>query len=86
MSEKFSPIAGIPNWYFQTFQVVQHIEGSLRNAEGELHEAIEMGGLDERVRNEMRGVVDAIHAIKGNLVLVDMTARERLDQILQDAA
>ena len=76
----------IPEWYLETFQVVQHIDGGLRNVEFELRDAIEMETLDERVRIQMQGVLDALHGIKGSLVLVDMTAREVLDQILLDAA
>jgi hypothetical protein len=77
---------GIPQWYLETFEMVQHIDGGLRNVELELREAIELETLDERVRTEMRGFLKALHGIKGSLVLVDMTAREVLDQILADAA
>ena len=55
-SEKIPRIAGIPDWYLETFQVVQRIEGGLRNAELELRGAIEMDSLDERVRSEMQRV------------------------------
>lgn len=85
-SEKIPRIAGIPDWYLETFQVVQRIEGGLRNAELELRGAIEMDSLDERVRSEMQSVLDALHCMKGNLVLVDMTAREAMDRILRAAA
>jgi len=86
MTEQTGTEVAIPKWYLDTFQVVQHIEGGLRNVELELRDAIEMETLDERVRTEMRGFLNALHGIKGSLVLVDMTAREVLDQILSDAA
>lgn len=86
MSEKTPRTAGIPDWYLETFQVVQRIEGGLRNAELELRAAIEIDSLDEHVRSEMQSVLDALHSIKGNLVLVDMTAREVMDRILRAVA
>lgn len=86
MTEQTAQIAGIPEWYLETFQVVQHLDGGLRSAEMELREVIETEDLDERVRAEMQGVLEALHSIKGSLVLVDMTAREVLDQILSEAA
>ena len=86
MSEQTTDIVGIPDWYLETFEVVQHVDGGLRSAEMELREAIETEDLNERVRAEIQGVLEALHSIKGNLVLVDMTAREVLDQILSDAA
>jgi len=86
MSEKTPRTAGIPDWYLETFQVVQRIEGGLRNAELELRGAIEIDSLDEHVRSEMQSVLDALHSIKGNLVLVDMTAREVMDRILRAVA
>lgn len=86
MTEQTSGIAEVPTWYLETFQVVQHVDGGLRNVELELREAIEAKDLDVRVRDEMQGVLDALHGIKGSLVLVDMTAREVLDQILSEAA
>jgi hypothetical protein len=86
MAADRSEITSIPSWYLEIFQVVQHLDGGLRNAELELREALEIDSLDARVRAEMQGVLDAIHGIKGNLVLVDMTAREVLDQILSQAA
>ena len=69
----------IPDWYLETFQVVQPIEGNLRSVEVEMRDAIEADSMDPRVRAEMQGVLDALHTIKGNLVLVDMTARKVLD-------
>ena len=86
MTEQTAEIVGIPEWYLETFQVVQHLDGGLRSAEMELREAIETVDLDERVRAEMESVLEALHSIKGRLVLVDMTAREVLDQILSEAA
>jgi hypothetical protein len=82
MTENRTEITSIPDWYLETFQVVQHLDGGLRNVELELREALEIDSLDARVRAEMQGVLDALHGIKGNLVLVDMTAREVLDQLL----
>jgi hypothetical protein len=86
MSEKIARDAKIPDWYLETFQAIQRIEGGLRNAENVLLEAMDTGSLDKRVRCEMQGVLDALHGIKGNLVLVDSAAREVLDQTLSDAA
>lgn len=86
MANKAGNAMEIPEWYLETFQAVQHIDGGLRSVELELRDAIEIKTLDERVRMQMQGVLEALHGIKGNLVLVDMTAREVLDQLLQDAA
>ena len=66
--------------------MVQHIGGGLRGVELELRDALEIETLDERLRIQMRAVLDAIHGIKGNLVLLDMRAREVLDQVLRDTA
>jgi hypothetical protein len=76
----------IPEWYLQTLQLVLQIDGGLRNLEVKLREAIDMKGMDQRVRAEMQGVLDSIHGIKGGLALVDMTAREELDRVLCNAA
>lgn len=85
MEQKATDSTAIPGWYPATFRLVQQIEGSLRSLELKLHEAIEIDALDERVRAQMQVVLDALHMLKGNLVLVDMTAGEVLDQIMKDA-
>jgi hypothetical protein len=38
------------------------------------------------VRIELQRLLDALRSVKGNLVLVDMTAREVLDEMLSEAA
>lgn len=86
MNENTNRVAGVPDWYRETFQVVQLIEGGMRNAELALRRTIEIDSLDERVRCEMQGALDALHGIKGNLALVNMTASAVLDEILSDAA
>lgn len=85
MENKASDSTTIPGWYPATFRVVQQIEGSLRSLELKLHEAIEIEALDERVRAQMEVFLDALHILKGNLVLVDITAGEVLDQFMSDA-
>lgn len=86
MSEIIVRDASLPSWYLETFQVIQRVEGRLRNAELELREAIEMTSLDERVRFELEGALDALQGIKGNLAVADMTARDVLDQMLSEIA
>jgi hypothetical protein len=86
VTDKTAELNDIPDWYLVTFEVVQRMDGSLRKVEAELVDALEMKSLHPSVRLEMLGLLDALHAIRGNLVLVDMTAREVLDEMLSKAA
>ncbi len=83
MTSKLSKPVDIPHWYLQIFQAVQHIDGSLREIEVELSDAMEAEALDVRIRAEMLRVLEALHAIKGGMVLVDMTARQALDDTIK---
>lgn len=78
-------LAGIPDWYLLTFETVQQVDGGLRKVEIDLRRALQMQSLDQTVRREMESVLDALHAIKGSLVLVDMTARDVLERSLEGA-
>ena len=75
----------IPELHLEAFQLVQRIDGGLRNAEPEHRGTIAMRPLDERVRVQMREVLDGIHGIEGSSALADTTALEVPDQILREA-
>lgn len=86
MNEQSGERGPLPRWYLDTFAVVQHVDGGLRNVELEVRDALDMRALDERVRRELLGLLEALHTIKGNLVLVDMTARAVLEETRERAA
>jgi hypothetical protein len=66
----------IPHWYLRTFEAIQHIDGGLRKAELELGQAMDLEALDPRVRVELHGVLDGLHAVKGRLALVTMAVTD----------
>lgn len=76
----------IPLWYLTTFDKLQHLDGGLRNLELELAALLRQDGLDHRVRRELQAVLEALHTVKGQLVLADMTARAVVDEALVRAA
>lgn len=76
----------IPVWYLTTFDALQHLDGGLRNLEMEVRAVLRQEGLDGRVRREIQAVLEALHTVKGQLVLADMTARAVVDETLVRAA
>jgi hypothetical protein len=76
----------IPLWYLTTFDALQHLDGGLRNLELEVRAVLRQEGLDNRVHRELLAVLDALHTVKGQLVLADMTARAVVDEALARAA
>ncbi|MGA7983503.1 MAG: hypothetical protein WCA32_25175 [Chromatiaceae bacterium] len=69
----------IPDWYVEALRIVQRTDGILRNTEIKLLDFIETEEADIRVRTEMERVLDALHGTIGTLALVEMTARNALD-------
>ncbi|MGA7981725.1 MAG: hypothetical protein WCA32_16065 [Chromatiaceae bacterium] len=86
VTEETNGLGEIPNWYLETFKLVQLMDGGLRSVETELVDALQMTSMHPSVRVELQGLLDALRSVKGNLVLVDMTAREVLDEMLSEAA
>jgi hypothetical protein len=64
----------VPDWFLETVQVTQHVYGGVRNIELELRQALELNGVDSRLRNELEHTLDALAAVKGSLALLEMTA------------
>jgi hypothetical protein len=86
VTEETNGLSEIPDWYLETFKVVQLMDGGLRRVETELVDALQMTSMHPSVRIELQRLLDALRSVKGNLVLVDMTAREVLDEMLSEAA
>lgn len=76
----------IPLWYLTTFDALQHLDGGVRNLELEVGALLRQDGLDHRVRRELQALLEALHTVKGQLVLTDMTARAVVDETLGEAA
>ena len=76
----------LPAWYLTTFETLQHIDGGLRNLELEVRAILRQDGLDERVRRELGALLEALHTVKGQVVLADMAARAVVDEALARAA
>lgn len=77
---------GVPEWYIRTLGAVETIDRSLRRLEDEVIEAIAIEAMDERVRMQMENLLDALRDIDSSLILVDMMARDVLDQVSTEAA
>ncbi len=78
--------SGVPEWYFKTLSAVETIDRGLRHLEDEVVDAIAIETMDERVRMQMENLLDALRDIDSSLVLVDMMARDVLDQVSTEAA
>ena len=86
MQEKSVDVAKIPEWYLATFQVLTHVDGYLRNIDIEVGHAMELEGIEEHVCSELRLLRDSLAVYKGHVAFLEMTARETLDGILNEAA
>lgn len=80
MDRDTSPTASLPDWYINTFESVQRIEGGLRNLELEVHQALETRPLDPTVRAELQGLLNSLRAMKGKAVLIDMAAHSAVER------
>jgi len=78
--------AGVPDWYVKTLRTVDNIDQGLRELEDEVSEVMCTEAMDERVRMQMGNLRDALRDINCSLILLDMMARDVLDQTSIEAA
>ena len=71
----------VPEWFRETFQVLRHVTGGIRDIEIKLRDALSLQGLDPRLRSEIENVLDALAVVKVSLSVMDMTADGILEQI-----
>jgi tRNA A37 threonylcarbamoyladenosine dehydratase len=75
----------IPDWFLETVRVMQDIDHGLCNIQIELNHAVELDGLDPRLRTELEYVRDALDAVKISLSLMDMTAKQVLHEVTRNS-
>jgi len=81
MSHNRIPPNSVPDSFLETVRVMQDADQGLRNIQTELDHAAELDGLDPRMRIELEYVRDALDAVKISLSLMDITAKQVLDEI-----
>lgn len=71
----------IPHWFLQSVRVLQHTDRGVRDIDIELRRAMALDDLDPRLYAEMQLVRDALGAVKVSLSVLDMTAKNVLQEI-----
>ena len=70
------PAHTIPEWLLESVRVMGDVDHMTRDIDNQLRHAMELKGLDARLRHELQYLRDALGAVKTGLSLMDMTARK----------
>lgn len=74
----------IPTWFPHLFHVVRETDRNLHMIDDVLHRALDLDGVDPRVRTGMRQVCNALYDMQAGLTVVDMLIKrvlaERIDE------
>jgi hypothetical protein len=76
MTTNHIPAHAIPDWLLDSVRVMGDVDHMTRDVDNQLRHAMELKGLDARLRHELQYLRDALGAVKTGLSLMDMTARK----------